>query len=188
MDNKEIIISKALNLFAQKGYDAVGVKEICEASGVTKPTLYHYFTNKRGLLESLFKKFYPPFLEEVSEAMEYHHDIVLNLEALAAVFFRFAETAPDFNRFSLTALFSPTQNEVHEVQKQYSGEIHRQAEELFRLATEDHGNMRGKQKQLGLSFIGLLRSYIGLFLGNELTLDKTTTRAMVKQFMHGIFS
>ena len=53
MDNRSKILSCALKLFSARGYDAVGVQEIVDAAGITKPTLYHYFGSKRGLLETL---------------------------------------------------------------------------------------------------------------------------------------
>ena len=42
MDNREKILNCALELFHARGYDAVGVQEIAEMAGVTKPTLYYY--------------------------------------------------------------------------------------------------------------------------------------------------
>ena len=36
MDNKEKILESALDLFYSKGYDAVGVQEIVERSGIYK--------------------------------------------------------------------------------------------------------------------------------------------------------
>ncbi|HIS80092.1 MAG TPA: helix-turn-helix transcriptional regulator [Candidatus Scatomonas merdavium] len=39
MENRERLLEAALSLFYEKGYDAVGVQEIVEAAGVTKPTL-----------------------------------------------------------------------------------------------------------------------------------------------------
>lgn len=55
MDNRERILETALELFYSRGYDAVGVQEIAEKSGVTKPTLYYYFKSKYGLLEQLLE-------------------------------------------------------------------------------------------------------------------------------------
>ncbi len=42
MDNKEVLLQVALDLFHAKGYDAVGIQEIVDKAGVTKPTLYYY--------------------------------------------------------------------------------------------------------------------------------------------------
>ena len=52
-DTRANLLESALNLFAAYGYDGVGVQQICDAAGVTKPTLYHYFGSKRGVLETL---------------------------------------------------------------------------------------------------------------------------------------
>ena len=57
MDNRQLIMEKALELFCARGYDAVGVQEIAEQSGITKPTLYYYF-GKMCIRDRL----YPPAL------------------------------------------------------------------------------------------------------------------------------
>ena len=46
MENREMIMRCAKTLFYAKGYDAVGVQEIVDKAGVTKPTLYYYFGSK----------------------------------------------------------------------------------------------------------------------------------------------
>jgi TetR/AcrR family transcriptional regulator len=47
--NRERIFLTAAGLFANKGYAGTPVREIVEAAGVTKPTLYYYFKNKEDL-------------------------------------------------------------------------------------------------------------------------------------------
>ncbi len=44
-----MILDAAEQLFEQKGYAAVSMREICTACGVTKPTLYYYFADKEAL-------------------------------------------------------------------------------------------------------------------------------------------
>lgn len=48
-DTRTTILLRARALFEQKGYAAVAVREICEACGVTKPTLYYHFADKEAL-------------------------------------------------------------------------------------------------------------------------------------------
>src|SRR5262245_54215681 len=43
----------AAQLFATQGYDATAVREIVEAAGVTKPTLYYHYGSKEGLAQAL---------------------------------------------------------------------------------------------------------------------------------------
>ncbi|MBQ2552823.1 MAG: helix-turn-helix transcriptional regulator, partial [Treponema sp.] len=35
------ILEISIRLFAEKGYDSVGIQEICNEASVTKPTLYY---------------------------------------------------------------------------------------------------------------------------------------------------
>ncbi len=52
---KERILSVAIDLFAQKGFDAVSLREIAEAAGIKKATLYYYFTSKDEILEKILE-------------------------------------------------------------------------------------------------------------------------------------
>ena len=75
MDNKELIKKSALNLFYARGYDAVGVQEIVNTAGITKPTLYYYFGSKRGLLENLLQSGYQQLEDEILDAINKSGDL-----------------------------------------------------------------------------------------------------------------
>tara|TARA_B100000029_G_scaffold515879_1_gene625200 strand:+ start:6408 stop:7007 length:600 start_codon:yes stop_codon:yes gene_type:complete len=49
-DAKPRIIQTAKKLFHERGYQAVGVSELCGASDVNKGSFYHFFPSKRHLL------------------------------------------------------------------------------------------------------------------------------------------
>lgn len=53
MGAREDILTQATKLFAHQGFSQTSVREIVEAAGVTKPTLYYYFGSKAGLFEAL---------------------------------------------------------------------------------------------------------------------------------------
>src|SRR3990172_5085308 len=53
MRSNDRILQKALVLFSDKGYDATSVREICEAAGITKPTLYHFYGSKEGVYRAI---------------------------------------------------------------------------------------------------------------------------------------
>ncbi len=55
MDAKEKIVSSAIRLFAEKGFDATSVDEIANLAGVNKAMIYYYFSSKYGLLNSLIR-------------------------------------------------------------------------------------------------------------------------------------
>ncbi|MBK8207113.1 MAG: TetR/AcrR family transcriptional regulator [Planctomycetes bacterium] len=54
---RSTILRQAAKLFAQRGYDAVSVREIVEAAGCTKPSLYYHFGSKEGLAQALIGEF-----------------------------------------------------------------------------------------------------------------------------------
>ncbi len=53
-DTREQIRAVALELFAERGYDAVSLREIAERLGVTKAAVYYHFRTKEEILASLF--------------------------------------------------------------------------------------------------------------------------------------
>lgn len=56
MNTKERILTESLKLFAQKGYEAVGVTEIADAVGIKAPSLYKHYKNKRAIFDSILKR------------------------------------------------------------------------------------------------------------------------------------
>lgn len=52
-DTKNIILKKALELFSEKGYNAVSVDEIAKAVGIKAPSLYNHFSGKRAIFNAI---------------------------------------------------------------------------------------------------------------------------------------
>lgn len=52
-DQRELILARAAKLFASRGYTATTMNQVAAACGLTKPSLYHYFADKRSLLEHI---------------------------------------------------------------------------------------------------------------------------------------
>ena len=52
-DQRSQILKAAADLFARRGYTAATLNEVAAASGVSKATLYHYFSDKHALLEDI---------------------------------------------------------------------------------------------------------------------------------------
>ena len=49
-DQQALILARAADLFARRGYSAATMLDVAAASAVSKATLYHYFRDKRALL------------------------------------------------------------------------------------------------------------------------------------------
>jgi len=85
--NRAGLLKHALRLFVAYGYDGVGVQQIAEAANVTKPTLYHYFGSKLGLLDTLLNEQLEDLHTGVKQAARYRHDLPLTLNDTARAVF-----------------------------------------------------------------------------------------------------
>ena len=188
MDNRSEILNCALDLFANRGYDAVGVQEICEAARVTKPTLYHYFGSKHGLLKALVEQHHQPFNQAVELAAAYQGHLPNTLETLASAYFRFARENPLYVRLELAAYFAPRHSEAHQAVSAWNEQQHQTIEALFERATHEYGNMRGRHQLIAANFIGLMNTCIGLWLSGYAQLDETLLHSTLRQFQYGIYS
>jgi len=188
MDNRENILNCALALFAARGYDAVGVQEVVDAAGITKPTLYHYYGSKQGLLRALLERYYAPFNRSLQVATVYQHDLPLTLEQVGRAYFDFAQQNPVYYRMQLALYFAPRQSEAYQLVAGWSEVQYRLVEAVFAAAVDDHGNMRGRQNLYAATFIGVLNHCIVLWLNGHVALDDELLRRVVHQFQHGIYS
>ncbi|HUI71743.1 MAG TPA: TetR/AcrR family transcriptional regulator [Spirochaetia bacterium] len=188
MDNRRAILDKALGLFASRGYDGVGVQEIVDVVGVTKPTLYHYFGNKLGLLRTLLESHYETLNHEVSPAAEYHGDLPLTLRRVVAAYFRFSTKDPLFYRLQLSLYFAPSLSEAFQEVIRLNENLFKVIEGIFLQASKDHGNMKGRHTLYAATFLGMINNCIGLALNGFLGLNDALLERAVHQFEHGIYS
>jgi len=188
MDNRTTILERALELWSERGYDAVGVQEIVQAAGVTKPTLYHYFGSKRGLLDALIDERSAGLRDSLAGAVEYRGDLVVTLEKVVRAYFDFAQREAAFYRMQLGFWFAPPRSDEHDAVLDRNLGQHAALESLFEAAAADHGNMRGRQRAYAATFLGMINTYIGLWLNGYATLDDHLVYRAVHQFQHGIYS
>ncbi len=188
MSNKENILEVALKLFSERGYDSVGVQEIVEKAGITKPTLYHYFENKRGLLDAIIKEYSTQRLVRIGKAAIYSGDVTMTLRNTVAACFNFARSNPEYYRLQMSLWFAPLDSESFQAIKPFIELEQRLFEDIFINAANDHGNMKGRHRVYAASFLGIINTYIGIVANGYAKFDNQLIQQMVHQFMHGIFS
>ncbi len=54
---KEDILTAALNLFSQKGFSTVSIREICSIVNIKESTVYYHFQDKEAILNEILKQF-----------------------------------------------------------------------------------------------------------------------------------
>lgn len=186
MDSRSAILSTALQLFASRGYDAIGVQEIAVKSGITKPTLYYYFGSKIGLLKAIFTEYGGRLYNTIQNSTVYQGNLSAILEALATDYFQFAQEYSTFYRMQFAMYFAPPESEPNQMVRPMIEAQHQLIEELFREAAILE-NLNGPYPALAATFIGTINTYIGFTLNGYIEFSQTLAHQAVHQFLHGIY-
>lgn len=192
MDNREIILKTAKSLFYARGYDGVGVQEIAEKSGVTKPTLYYYFGSKKGLLEQLLSRDFQILEAEMEQATVY--DGLRNtLYRTARAFVDAVCRDPEFYLLLMALFFSGRKSEGFRTVYPFLERYYQFFVKIFERAQGELGNMRGRQNQFAISFTGCLQFY--LLVRSRDTEDLSSMQVsdqeieeLLQQFLYGIYT
>lgn len=192
MENREMIMQCAKTLFYAKGYDAVGVQEIVDKAGVTKPTLYYYFGSKLGLLKTLIEETFQEFRIILHEAADMEQRIEETLYQVAYRYCMFFESDREFYMLFMALFYSARENEAYQAVKPYVAEFYDMIVDVFGRAADQLGNMNGRQRQFAIGFIGTINHYLILRFEegeeNGGKIQEEEIDAVVRQFMYGIFS
>lgn len=54
---KERILEVSLELFSQRGYSAVSIRDICKSVGIKESSVYYHFENKQNIFDVLLNRF-----------------------------------------------------------------------------------------------------------------------------------
>jgi TetR/AcrR family transcriptional regulator len=187
-DTRAELLGRALDLFAAYGYDGVGVQQICNASGVTKPTLYHHFGSKRGLLETLMAKRLGALHAALAEAGATPADFAGALTAVAEATFAFAASERTFYRLYLTLWFAPIRSEAYEVAQVFHARHFAAVERVMRDAEPSDPTLGGRGRALAAAFLGLVNNHVGLALNNYAALNPRFASEAVHAFLYGALS
>jgi AcrR family transcriptional regulator len=91
---RELLLRAAADLFATRGYHAVGIDDIGEAAGISGPGVYRHFSSKQALLQSLCDLAVERMLEAARSAeglealVDLHVRFVVKEHALIRVWLR----------------------------------------------------------------------------------------------------
>lgn len=79
---RERMLDAATLVFAEKGFEAAAMDDIAFAAGMTKPTLYRYFSSKESLFEAVFVNALDLLVAAISDAIAQNKGPISQLEAI----------------------------------------------------------------------------------------------------------
>lgn len=125
---RQELLSKCFDLFAEKGYAAITMRQLAQGLGVSTGTLYHYFPSKEALFEQLVRemtlhevqrflaeaKKFKTLVEQIEaifDFVEQHEDYYIKQTLLWVEFYQYQSRAGS----DRTGIFSETWNENEKI-------------------------------------------------------------------------
>ncbi len=186
METKEIILEKSLNLFMRRGYEAVSLQEICDASNVSQETLEQFYKVKREILEELLDRHFTIMDEAVKGATRYSGDLATTLERIVYSYFTFAKENREFYRLQLSLVFGPPENEATIAVLARMTPQYIFTGEMFRQAAYQHSKIGDNEFLTAANFIGMINTYISFHIHGHNELENKDVIHAVQHFMYGI--
>jgi AcrR family transcriptional regulator len=183
------IVERAAELFAQKGFAGTSIREIAEAAGVTKPTLYYHFGSKKGLVRHIIVDVMGDFARILTDDVGSPRTLREILLTLAQAHLDFARARPATVALICRLNHQPPGEE-------WAPDLRRLEEEgllvmraHFAAAAERGDIARRDPELLALSFLGSLVSHTVYRLrqpgGLGLVGDKSVAANIVDLFLEG---
>lgn len=88
---KQKILAISLNMFSRRGYEAVSIRDICREVSIKESSVYYHFSNKRAILNELYKRFEEKageMMRRLDEALEFFSGSMgMDFESVSKYFF-----------------------------------------------------------------------------------------------------
>jgi AcrR family transcriptional regulator len=97
-EKRRIILDAAVRVFARKGYHTSRVGDIAEDAGIAHGLLYHYFSSKEQVLETVFRENWSELLEVFRRIEASDEPATEQLDGIVKVLLRSWRNAPDLVR------------------------------------------------------------------------------------------
>jgi AcrR family transcriptional regulator len=135
-EKRRLILDAAVRVFAHRGFHTSRVSDIAEEAGVAHGLLYHYFSSKDVVLETIFRENWGVLVERIDAVVDSDEPARDQLRHVAAILLRTWKHEPDVVRVVVREIArSP------EVQERI-GELVKPIEAIRRIV--EHGQETGE--------------------------------------------
>ena len=173
----------------------MGVSEIAQAAGITKPTLYYFFQSKEGLLQTIATERNAILISNLSAAAKYtpcqdHYDadVYPVLCKVVEAYFSYAQKYQTFYLFLLAQSFAPPTAKATKIVLPYLEKQYQIVTNLFVDISRAHGRTDGQENVNAMSFIAMIHAVVAFGYHGQGALDDSAIQTLVHRYMHGIFA
>jgi AcrR family transcriptional regulator len=139
------LLAAAVDLFVEKGYAAARLDDVAARAGVSKGTLYLYFTNKEDLFKAVVREHLLPVIGEVEQAIEQYQGSSSDL--LRDLILRWWEQVGNTKLSGITKLMCAESGNFPEVAQFYHEEVILRGNAMITKALE-RGMARGEFRKI----------------------------------------
>jgi AcrR family transcriptional regulator len=183
---KASIIGAAVELFARKGFANTSVREIAEAAGVAKPTLYYYFGSKHGLGLAVLKRAGQLLMDEIAWETKAATDPVGKIVGFINAHFTVCRENEALARFVYSLSFAPPESppglDVIKVHEEALDVLTRTIDE----AVEKNVVKPEWRESATMAVMGIINIHLMHFLVQGMAVDRSHVVRSVKGMLEGV--
>ncbi len=186
---EERLLDSALTLFASKGFAATSVREIIEATGVTRPVLYYYCDSKQDLFERVVRWKHDNAYKELDATVRATKGVAKQLRTIIRSTFEFCAADPRVPQLMFQTSYGPVVSELTDFLQAVAdirfGIVARVMQEAIE-SGELHG---GDAHSLALLFCSIMDYHANTLsrrTDSEQTLTPQLADALVDCFLYGV--
>jgi AcrR family transcriptional regulator len=182
---RQRILTAAIELFSQSGFAGTSTRELCQAAGITKPVLYHYFATKEDLFRQIVEEALHEYGEGMRRAAVPEGTAEQRLVEVVWNDFKFTRQQPQLLRLLYRVVFA------HEAVIPVEDVVSAAMEELNVLLQVARDGIRsgewlGSPEEIGLSVLGLSHIHtLRYMVGGEGSLSRAQAQRCVEVALHG---
>ena len=188
-DTEERLLDHALTLFAEKGYEAASVREIIEATGVTRPVLYYYCSNKEDLFKRLVHWKHDEAYRELGRIVQETQGCANRLRAIIRASFAFCAADPRVPQIMFQTTFGPTIPGIAEFMAEVGKLRFLLVHQVMQEGLNDGELQGGDAAALSLVFCCIMDQHINLLVrmpDPEKRLTPDLADELVNVFLYGV--
>jgi len=188
-DTEERLLDHALTLFAEKGYEAASVREIIEATGVTRPVLYYYCSNKEDLFKRLVHWKHDEAYRELGRIVQETQGCANRLRAIIRASFPFCAADPRVPQIMFQTTFGPTIPGIAEFMAEVGKLRFLLVHQVMQEGLNDGELQGGDAAALSLVFCCIMDQHINLLVrmpDPEKRLTPDLADELVNVFLYGV--